>query len=217
MPRRAAFVLLLAAPFVLTSVGYIRLLEGASGLGAELRRIVQPWVMPRPQEPVAFVTADDRPIEEPSAAPSVRAAPTVAAKRGHPKGARSSEPLGAPTNGLFVHAGRVLELARAGVVPRGVPVPAGDGRPAGILLTDVERLGVGLRNGDVLTSALGAPARAEEDVVTAVLSARKQRAAHVSGRFWRAGEEWALVVQMPYVERESGSPTRPRDAPRAID
>jgi len=216
MLRRATLTLLLAVPFVVASFAQGRLLRAGPALGAELRRVVEPWLAPRREAPMVFVTADDRPIEDVSAAPAVPAEPPKAKHRHGKRRTFSSSPA-APVRGVFVTAGRVLELARSGVVPRGVPVPADDRRPAGILLTDVERLGVGLRNGDVLTSAVGIPARAEEDVVTAVLSARKHRAAHVSGRFWREGEEWALVVQMPYLERGSGSPTQPAVTPRAID
>ena len=54
-----------------------------------------------------------------------------------------------------VRAERVLSLANAGVRPRGVPVPASAEHPAGLRLSGVSSLGVGLEDGDVLTRVGG--------------------------------------------------------------
>jgi S1-C subfamily serine protease len=67
-------------------------------------------------------------------------------------------------------------------------------------MVGVSGLGVGVRDGDVLTEVDGAPATSVEAVVRAVVAARSARAAAVGGRFFRDGESFALVVEMPYVD-----------------
>lgn len=115
------------------------------------------------------------------------------------KGRRAA--IGAPRErAIRVSAEVAVRLANSGARPRGVPVRARGQRPSGILLAGVSALGVGLRDGDVLVEAAGKPATAVAEVVQAVLAARSARASHVSGRFWRDGELWWLVVEQPYPE-----------------
>ena len=102
--------------------------------------------------------------------------------------------------GLFVSAEKVLGLARAGARPGAIPVSADGARPAGLLLTGVGGLGVGLRDGDILTHALGQPAVSEEGVVGAIIRARGARVPQLSGRVWRDGRTFALVVAQPYLD-----------------
>lgn len=102
---------------------------------------------------------------------------------------------------VLVQGATVLQLVRSSVRPRGKLVPADGTRPAGILLQGVSGLGVGLEDGDVLTSVAGAPARDIGDVIGAVVAARGRSAPSVSGIFWRHGEPWRLVVQQPYPQR----------------
>ncbi|MEZ4221128.1 MAG: hypothetical protein R3B13_09370 [Polyangiaceae bacterium] len=116
-----------------------------------------------------------------------------------------------PRKGVRVSAGRVLALANAGARPSGVFVPARGARPAGLALTGVSALGVGLIDGDVLTHAGGRPASSAAAVVGMVLGARARGLPELSGRFWRNGESWNLIVEQPYVRR---SPERKR--PRAF-
>jgi hypothetical protein len=101
--------------------------------------------------------------------------------------------------GIWVPASTVLRLANSGVRPRGYPVGATAERPAGIALAGVGALGIGLQDGDVLTTAAGRPARSPGDVVGAVLASRGAGAKQISGRFWRDGEPWQLVVEQPYL------------------
>jgi hypothetical protein len=77
----------------------------------------------------------------------------------------------------------------------------------------VSRLGVGLRDGDVLTEAAGTPALSPGDVISTVLAARGRSAREVSGVFWRDGEPWFLVVEQPYptAERRGLVPDRPEE------
>jgi hypothetical protein len=104
------------------------------------------------------------------------------------------------THGLHVRAAAVLRLANAGVRPSGVPVPASGTRPGGLVLHGVGGLGVGLRDGDILTDVAGAPASSLGVVVSAVLAARSKRAPAVSGLVWRDGTFWPIVVDMPYPD-----------------
>ena len=101
-------------------------------------------------------------------------------------------------HGLFVPSAAVLRVVGSGLRPHGVPVGADGARPAGILLEGVTALGVGLRDGDVLTRVAGAPARDAGDVIGAVIAARGRLARRISGVFWRDGEPWQLTVEQPY-------------------
>lgn len=103
--------------------------------------------------------------------------------------------------GIFVSADRVLAIARSGARPSGIAVAASGSRPAGLMLTGVGGLGVGLRDGDILTHALGQPAVSESAVVGAVIRARGARQSQLSGRVWREGRSFSLVVAQPYLEQ----------------
>jgi hypothetical protein len=105
-----------------------------------------------------------------------------------------------PKLGIRVPAQTVLRLANAKAVPQGTFVAAEQGRPAGMRLQGVSAYGVGLRDGDVLTQVGGAPATSRSDVVGAVLQARAARAPAISAIFWREGEPWRLLVEMPYLK-----------------
>lgn len=145
----------------------------------------------------------------PSARPSVTS----------PRSALARQPVGplpkAVTNrprtivthhGIRISADSVLRLARSGIQPTGVRVGSDGERPPGLLLSGVSALGVGLREGDILTHAGGRPALSRGDVVSMVLAARGRRLPEISGIFWRDGEPWNLTVEQPYLsppERET--------------
>jgi hypothetical protein len=107
-------------------------------------------------------------------------------------------PVVRPKRGIRVPAATVLRLANRGVRPSGSPVPASGDRPAGLALQGVGALGVGLRDGDVLTQVAGAPASSAGAVIGAVLAARQRRAPAMSGLVYRGSEKIALYVEMPY-------------------
>jgi hypothetical protein len=115
--------------------------------------------------------------------------------------ARPVSPIAAaaPKKGVLVRAETVLRLARVRAIPGGVPVRAEGERPAGIALVGVSGLGVGLVDGDILTHAGGRPARCQADVIGMVIASRGANATQVTGRFWRAGEYYNLVVEQPYL------------------
>ena len=102
--------------------------------------------------------------------------------------------------GVFVSASKVLELARQGARPSGIAVARSGTRPAGLLLVGVSGLGVGLKDGDILTQALGRPAVSESTVVGAVIQARGARQPQLSGQIWRDGRTFPLIVVQPYLE-----------------
>ncbi len=106
---------------------------------------------------------------------------------------------GAKARGLYVRAQTVLEIANSGARPGGIFVAAEGERPAGLMLLGVSGLGIGLREGDILTHAAGQPATSEGQVVSLVLSARGARQARIGGRIWRKGASFPLVVEQPYL------------------
>lgn len=105
---------------------------------------------------------------------------------------------GAP-RGLRVAAERVLRLANAGVRPTGIPVDSGKSHPAGLVLYGVGGLGIGLRDGDILVEAAGAPANDSGAVISRIIEARGARVAAISGKVWRGGHVFPIVVEQPYL------------------
>jgi len=103
-----------------------------------------------------------------------------------------------PGHGLRVSAGTVLRLARAAVIPVGHSVPARGARPPGIEVTGVTALGIGVRDGDVLTEVAGVPVTDATEVVAIVLALRQRHDGAISAVFYRDKEPWALTVEMPY-------------------
>ncbi len=104
-----------------------------------------------------------------------------------------------PKKGLRVSAATVLRLANARAVPQGAYQSPTNQHPGGMLLQGVSAMGVGLQDGDILSHVAGAPANSRSAVVSAVLAARAKRAQAISATFWRNGEPWRLIVEMPYL------------------
>jgi S1-C subfamily serine protease len=82
--------------------------------------------------------------------------------------------------------------------PTGVPVPASGMRPAGIALQGVSAFGAGLRDGDVVTSVAGAPARSVGAVVGAVMGALRAKAKVITGVVWRGNQQLTVTVEIPW-------------------
>jgi hypothetical protein len=121
----------------------------------------------------------------------------------------------APRNvAIHVPASKVLQLAEMGARPGAVPVPANHMRPAGLRLFGVTGLGLGLRDGDVLTHAAGVSSLSEAEVVGAVIAARGRGVTQLSGRLYRLDQPIELVVEQPYIAPSHAAPTqhRARDA-----
>lgn len=98
-------------------------------------------------------------------------------------------------------------------MPQAVPVAATEQHPAGLRLVGVGGLGVGLRDGDVLSRVSGSPVTSVGAVVELVLGQRARLARDISGEFWRNGERWALLVEQPYLEPNSPTSAAPAPAP----
>ncbi len=205
MRPRLLMAVAVAAPFALAAWGSARLARAsgdaigaavavaASALPTPGRGLLDP---PRPRETIldpadaATVVLEDLP--ELDGDPASASAPTKPGKKKPPS---TKAP---PTRGIRVKASTVLRLANSGVRPGGSPVAATADRPAGLVLQGVGGLGVGLRDGDVLTQCAGAPASSPGAVIGAVLAARQRRAPAMSGVVYRGSEKIALYVEMPY-------------------
>lgn len=164
-------------------------------LGREAAAVISR--MPRSPRPVP---APSSPVASPLEVEAIASAPVSVSERKSLKRASKGKKAQAQApQGVFVSARTVLALAARGVAPKGVPVPAAGERPAGLRMVGVSALGVGLRDGDVLTRVSGGPATSFGAVVEAVIRARAQSARIISGEFWRDGRQHALAVEQPYV------------------
>jgi len=155
-------------------------------------------LLPTPKQQVELELDESPPIlaAVPLASPKESTKKRLSAKQAGPRS-------------LFVSAPRVLAIAQSGARPRGKPVPATAKRPAGLRLSGVSALGVGLLDGDVLTEAAGAPALDSGAVIGAVLRARAGQAKTISGTCYRGDERFSLVVEQPYLPAPGQGQTRP--------
>jgi hypothetical protein len=119
------------------------------------------------------------------------------------RGGSSKRPVAKARRGIFISSATVLRLASGASMPNAVPVPGAGNRPAGLRLVGVGGLGVGMRDGDVLTRVFGGPVTSVGAVVQGVIAARARHAPEISAEFWRDGEPWSLTVQQPYLEANS--------------
>ncbi len=201
MRRHLLTALAVAASFALSAWGSARLARAsgdaiggavaraASALPAPGHSLLDP---PPPQETTTESDSATAGIVDDFPDPDAAAGPTKAGKK------KPSSTTLRPKRGIHVKAATVLRLANRGVRPSGVPVPASGDRPAGLALQGVGALGVGLRDGDVLTQVAGAPASSTGAVLGAVLAARRRRAPAMSGLVYRGDEKIAISVEMPY-------------------
>jgi S1-C subfamily serine protease len=102
-----------------------------------------------------------------------------------------------PSKGLRIREAVVARAARSGARPSGTPVAASGPRPPGLVLHGVGQFGAGLRDGDVLTSVGGAPARSVGTVVGAVAGALRARAPLLGAVVWRGDEPIQVTVELP--------------------
>lgn len=147
-----------------------------------------------PGEPTPVASLETQPFEEQVTVSREPAGRSSGAKRSKATVPRSR----APGHAVFVTSAQVLALAARRTIPQAVPVPATTAHPAGLKLLGVSALGVGLRDGDVLTDAAGLKASSVGAVIGAVIAARARLSPVISGRFFRAGEPYSLTVEQPY-------------------
>ena len=193
---------LLALPLPLLGWGSARLADRfagalAGGLHDVGSRVLAP--SPAPRADAQSARPAPRLDEQQRGSRSVEPPPAVErAASPRKRGFAAPRPV-APRRGIRVSAGSVLRLAGSGAMPSGRYVPASGARPAGLALSGVSALGIGLQDGDVLTHAGGRPALSRADVIGVVIAARGAGATEIGGRFWRDGEPWNLIVEQPYT------------------
>jgi hypothetical protein len=100
---------------------------------------------------------------------------------------------------LFVSEATVLRLAQSSARPHGSFVPASPLHPAGLRLSGVAALGIGLQDGDVLIEALGITPHAPAEIIGAIIEARAKQARLLSGTIWRQGQTFRITVEQPYL------------------
>jgi len=104
--------------------------------------------------------------------------------------------------GVLVTRKKLRALIAGGARPSGRPVAATSFRPAGLSLVGVSGFGVGMRDGDVLTSVGGAPASSYGSVASAVAGALRAGAPSISGEAWRGEQRIFITVELPEFQRD---------------
>jgi hypothetical protein len=188
----------LALPFALVAWGANAAADRVAGIAAASLAGLGHWASgpASAPEPAAGQELALAPVDVVSG-DAPRSAP-LADVQAEKRAKRRSVPRVVVARAVRVPRETVLRLANSGTRLRGVPVKAEGLRPAGILLSGVSALGIGLQDGDVLVEAVNRPALDVGGVVAAVIAARSARVPELTGRFWRHGELWLLVVEQPY-------------------
>lgn len=200
-PRVARALLgsvLLGAPFVLAA-------HAAEALVAPLTRATVGTLV-RVTAPLNVVA-----VATPEVAPVVAVPPKLtfdAATKSQAR--RASKPLPkAKPAALFVSQATVLALAQSVARPTGSFVGQTAEHPAGLRLSGVAALGIGVQDGDILIEALGITPRAPGQIIAAVIEARAKQARFLSGKLWREGQTFPITVEQPYLDsaiRTSAAP-----------
>ena len=109
---------------------------------------------------------------------------------------------------LRVSESVVLRLAQSGRRPTGKPVAASGSRPAGIQVFGATALGIGVRDGDVLTQVSGVAISSIAQVVGLVIAARGAHQPAIEGVLYRGTRKYVIVVEQPYPPTD-GNPSPP--------
>ncbi|MCA9627569.1 MAG: hypothetical protein KC766_07890, partial [Myxococcales bacterium] len=195
------------APLVLTAWVGARLVDAAGDLGQKLADW-QPRSAPRlapealaNEARPADTSGVDLEVDPPGELTEERGSPSAAAAPRSPAARAGQTSTGSRLRGIRIRKAKVLALSRSAGIPGGSFVPATAQRPAGLLLSGVGGLGVGVQDGDVLTTAAGQPVRSVAQVIGLVAGARHARAPAISGTLYRGAHRIQLNVEMPYIER----------------
>jgi len=186
---RAARVVLALAPFVVVAGG-VRLLVPvvATRVVRGIARIAA--VAPRSADDSGEVGGESSAgADTAREGARVGAPPRVPAGRGHPAGHPS---------GLDVPAERLARLTARQL--RGIGATTAldaEGRPVGARLTGVGALGVGLADGDVVTSIDGQPTTTGDAATAAAFAAYASGNRAVHGRVLRDGQAITVTVHVP--------------------
>lgn len=199
-PRFVSVVLvsaLLAVPFFVAARAAASLVAPwGTRVAGTLSRLVAPLQTPD----VAPAEPDVAEVAQPVEAELSFEVATKPKGRGAVKAPAKSKP-----SALFVSQATVLKLAQTSARPRGAFVPQTSEHPAGLRLSGVAALGIGLQDGDILTEALGITPRGPGEIIGAIIEARAQHARFLSGTAWRHGESFRITVEQPYLPAEPPS------------
>ncbi len=186
--RALLFVAVLGAPFLLVA-------RAGGALVAPLAETSVGWLL-RVSAPLAPPPSALEP--EPDMAPPAIEPELVAVSSPKPRThARRAAVKGAPP-ALFVGRSTVLRLSQSGARPSGRFVSGTAEHPAGLQLSGVSGLGIGVQDGDVLIEALGMSPRSPGQIVGAIIEARAKRVAALGGTLWRRGQTFPITVEQPY-------------------
>lgn len=161
----------------------------------------------RPTEAVAVTESEPELSVDPDDLSAVAAPGTKVSKGKSARGRTTPSGRILPT--LRVSRAVVLKWAQAGTRPTGRPVSAAGQRPAGIQVFGASALGIGVRDGDVLTLVNGVPVTSVGQVVGLVIAARGARQPQISGQLWRGQRHYTLVVEQPYLQPNAEGPSAP--------
>lgn len=133
------------------------------------------------------------------------AEPVVLAGKGSGRGVAKPFRVTTPA-ALFVSKATVLKLAQSAARPQGAFVQESAEHPAGLRLSGVAALGIGVQDGDILIEALGITPRSPGQIIGAIIEARAQQARFLSGKLWRQGKLISITVEQPYLPRADEAP-----------
>jgi hypothetical protein len=102
-------------------------------------------------------------------------------------------------SGIGVSRARVMAAVKAGIRPSGSGVSATSWRPAGLAVHGISAVGVGLRDGDVLTKVGGTAATSPGAVISAVRAALRRKQPAIVGEVWRGHHRFLVSVELPRV------------------
>jgi hypothetical protein len=189
--------LLLGGPFV--GVAHL-----ASGLVAPLTSTIVAALV-RVTAPVTALPAPEPELDglDPVPDAPLELSFEVASKSPAQRATKARPP--AKPSALFVSESTVLKLAQSAVRPRGSFVAQSPEHPAGLRLSGVAALGIGVQDGDILIEALGITPRAPGEIIGAIIEARAKQARFLSGTLWRSGQTFPITVEQPYLPARSPS------------
>jgi hypothetical protein len=187
----------LGAPFLLVGGAARRLVEPLTHAAVEALLRVSAPLQAAPSEPPAQPFDDE--VE--AGAPVFLSASGKGAKGRGRRAAPAAKP-----SAVFVSEAAVLKLAQGSARPQGSFVTQSSTHPAGLRLTGVAALGIGVQDGDILIEALGVTPQSPGQVIGAVIEARARHARYLSGTLWRRGQTFSITVEQPYL---AASPALP--------
>jgi hypothetical protein len=189
---------------LLLGVPFVGAAHVASGLVAPLTKTIVTTLV----TVTAPLGADPAPELEADASEPLPGAPLdksfeVAAKSPVQRAAKP-RPAAKP-GALFVSEATVVKLAQSAARPRGTFVAKSPEHPAGLRLSGVAALGIGVQDGDILIEALGITPRSPGEIIGAIIEARAKQARFLSGTLWRSGQTFPITVEQPYLPARSPS------------